>query len=195
MTTGHGHRYALPSGHRLGEYRIDRYLGSGGFGITYLATDENLNLQVAIKEYLPSDLAMRDADNSVMVKTAEDEDDFEWGRERFLDEARSLARFNHPNIVRVQRFFEAHGTSYIVMDYVQGEPLSEVLERKGSLTEAEIHQVVLPLANGLADIRDAGLLHRGIKPTNIITSSPPDARPSPPSRVRRPPRHRARAYI
>ena len=168
MTTSHDHRYALPPGHHLGEYRIDRYLGSGGFGITYLATDENLNLQVAIKEYLPSDLAMRDADNSVVVKTAEDEDDFEWGRERFLDEARSLARFNHPNIVRVQRFFEAHGTSYIVMDYVEGEPLSGLLERKGTLTEAEIHQFVLPLANGLAVIHEAGLLHRDIKPSNII---------------------------
>ena len=168
MTTGHDHRYALPPGHHLGEYRIDRYLGSGGFGITYLATDENLDLQVAIKEYLPSDLAMRDADNSVVVKTAEDEDDFEWGRERFLDEARSLARFNHPNIVRVQRFFEAHGTSYIVMDYVEGEPLSDLLGRKGTLTEAEIHQMILPLADGLADIHEAGLLHRDIKPSNII---------------------------
>ena len=166
MTTAH--RYALPPGHRLGEYCIDRYLGSGGFGITYLATDENLNLQVAIKEYLPSDLAMRDADNSVVVKTAQDEDDFEWGRERFLDEARSLARFNHPNIVRVQRFLEAHGTSYIVMDYVEGEPLSDVLARKGAISEAEIHQLVLPLANGLADIHEAGLLHRDIKPSNII---------------------------
>ena len=168
MTTGHDHRYALPPGHHLGEYRIDRYLGSGGFGITYLATDENLDIQVAIKEYLPSDLAMRDADNSVVVKTAEDEDDFEWGRERFLDEARSLARFNHPNIVRVQRFFEAHGTSYIVMDYVEGQPLWDLLERKGTLTEAEIHQLVLPLADGLAHIHEAGLLHRDIKPSNII---------------------------
>ena len=162
------HRYALPPGHHLGEYRIDRYLGSGGFGITYLATDENLDLQVAIKEYLPSDLALRDADDSVVVKTAEDKVDFEWGRDRFLDEARSLARFNHPNIVRVQRFFEAHGTSYIVMDYIEGEPLSDLLERKSTLTETEIHQLILPLADGLADIHEAGLLHRDIKPSNII---------------------------
>ena len=168
MTIGHDHRYALPPGHRLGEYRIEHYLGSGGFGITYLATDENLDLQVAIKEYLPSDLAMRNADNSVVVKTAEDEGDFEWGRERFLDEARSLARFNHPNIVRVKRFFEAHGTSYIVMDYVDGEPLSNLLKRKGTLTEAEVRQMVLPLADGLAEVHEGGLLHRDIKPNNIL---------------------------
>ena len=152
------HRYALPSGHLLGKYRVDRYLGSGGFGITYLATDENLDLQLAIKEYLPSDLAIRDADNSV-VKTAADEDDFEWGRKRFLDEARSLARFNHPNIVPVQRFFEAQGTSYIVMDYVEGEPVSDLLERRGTLTEVEIRRSVLPLTDGLTAVHGA-VLHR-----------------------------------
>ena len=168
MTANEDHRYALPPGHRLGEYRIERYLGSGGFGITYVATDENLDVQVAIKEYLPSDLAIRNADNSVVVKTTKDEDDFEWGRERFLDEARSLARFNHPNIVRVQRFFKAHGTSYIVMDYVEGEPLSEMLERKGTLTEAEIRRSILPLAAGLEAVHGAGLLHRDIKPGNIV---------------------------
>ena len=129
MPESHGHRYALPPGHRLGEYRIERYLGAGGFGITYTAIDEHLGHRVAIKEYLPTDLAMRDIDDSVVVNSAGNEPDFLWGLDRFLDEARSLAQFDHPNIVRVQRFLEAHGTRYIVMEYVDGEPLSEFLKR------------------------------------------------------------------
>ena len=159
---------ALPPGYRLGEYRIERYLGSGGFGITYSAIDENLNHRVAIKEYLPKSLAMRDANDRVTVATAEDEADFRWGLDRFLDEARALAHFDHPNIVGVKRFIEAHGTGYIVMEFVDGEPLSERLKRKPTLTEAEIREHVLPLAAGLAEIHAAGLLHRDIKPSNIV---------------------------
>ena len=159
---------ALPPGHRLGEYRIERYLGSGGFGITYSAVDEHLDHRVAIKEYLPKSLAMRDANDRVTVATAEDEADFRWGLDRFLDEARALAHFDHPNIVGVKRFLEAHGTGYIVMEYVDGEPLSEMLKRKPTLTEAEIREHVLPLAAGLSEIHAAGLLHRDIKPSNIV---------------------------
>ena len=159
---------ALPPGHRLGEYRIERYLGSGGFGITYSAVDEHLDHRVAIKEYLPKSLAMRDANDRVTVATAEDEADFRWGLDRFLDEARALAHFDHPNIVGVKRFLEAHGTGYIVMEFVDGEPLSEMLKRKPTLTEAEIREHVLPLAAGLSEIHAAGLLHRDIKPSNIV---------------------------
>ena len=159
---------ALPPGRRLGEYRIERCLGSGGFGITYSAIDEHLDRRVAIKEYLPKSLAMRDANDRVTVVTAEDEADFRWGLDRFLDEARALARFDHPNIVGVKRFLEAHGTGYIVMEHVDGEPLSEMLKRKATLTEPEIREHVLPLAAGLSDIHAAGLLHRDIKPSNIV---------------------------
>ena len=162
---------ALPPGHRLGEYRIERYLGSGGFGITYSAIDEHLDRRVAIKEYLPKSLAMRDANDRVAVATTEDEADFRWGLDRFLDEARALAHFDHPNIVGVKRFIEAHGTGYIVMEYVDGEPLSEMLKRKPTLTEPEIREHVLPLAVGLAEIHAAGLLHRDIKPSNIVVSA------------------------
>ena len=159
---------ALPPGYRLGEYRIERYLGSGGFGITYSAIDEHLDHRVAIKEFLPSSLAVRNANDRVTVATAEDEADFQWGLERFLDEARSLARFDHPNIVSVKRFLEAHGTGYIVMEFVDGEPLSEMLKRKPTLTEAEIREHVLPLTGGLAKVHADGLLHRDIKPSNIV---------------------------
>ena len=159
---------ALPPGYRLGEYRIERYLGSGGFGITYSAIDEHLDHRVAIKEFLPSSLAVRNTNGRVTVATAEDEPDFQWGLERFLDEARALARFDHPNIVSVKRFLEAHGTGYIVMEYVDGEPLSEMLRRKPTLTEAEIREHVLPLTGGLAKVHSDGLLHRDIKPSNIV---------------------------
>ncbi len=168
MIASNGHRYALPPGHCLGEYRIERYLGSGGFGITYAAIDENLGHRVAIKEYLPTDLAVRDADNSVVATSSEDEEDFQWGLDRFLDEARSLAQFDHPNIVRVQRFLRAHGTRYIVMEYVDGEPLSEMLKRSCTLTEAEIREHILPITDGLAHIHAGGVLHRDIKPGNIM---------------------------
>ena len=159
---------ALRPGHHLGEYRIERYLGSGGFGITYSAIDEHLDRRVTIKEYLPKSLAIRDANDRGTVVTAEDEVDFRWGLDRFLDEARALAHFDHSNIVGIKRFLEAHGTGYIVMEYVDGEPLSEMLKRKPTLTEPEIREHVLPLAAGLAEIHAAGLLHRDIKPSNIL---------------------------
>ena len=168
MASDSANLIALPPGFRLGEYRIERYLGSGGFGITYAAIDENLNRRVAIKEYLPKALAMRDDDARVTFATAEDEDDFRWGLDRFLDEARALARFDHPNIVSVERFIEAHGTGYIVMEHVDGESLSELLRRKPTLTEAEIRENVLPVAAGLDEVHRAGLLHRDIKPSNIV---------------------------
>ena len=103
---------ALPQGYALNEYRIESTLGVGGFGLTYLATDSNLNLKVAIKEYLPAELAMRGSDQSVKSKSESTLETFNWGRSRFLDESRTLASFRHPNIVRVMRFFEANQTGH-----------------------------------------------------------------------------------
>src|SRR5215470_4362889 len=99
---------ALPKGYALHEYKIEQTLGIGGFGLTYLATDSNLNLKVAIKEYLPGDLAQRGEDQSVRPKAESTSDSFKWGLSRFLGEARTLASFRHPNNVRVPRFFEAN---------------------------------------------------------------------------------------
>src|SRR5687768_8647733 len=93
---------ALPRGYSLHEYRIDSVLGAGGFGLTYLATDGNLNLKVAVKEYLPSEFAARGGDKTVQPKSSgAATESFEWGLRRFMDEARTLASFRHPNIVRV----------------------------------------------------------------------------------------------
>ena len=162
------HRLALSQGTRVQDFQFHRVLGHGGFGITYLGWNVTLDIPVAIKEYLPADLAMREQDMSVLPKSAGDEEDFHWGLDRFLDEARVMARFRHPNIVQVQHFFQAHGTAYIVMEYVEGETLSDLLKRRGTLMETELNNILLPLLVGLIEVHEAGILHRDIKPGNIL---------------------------
>ena len=107
---------ALPADYALQEYRIERVLGVGGFGLTYLAIDTNLKLRVALKEYLPAEIAIRGADHSVTPNSSQSAEDFMWGKRRFLDESRTLASLRHPNIVRVMRFFEANGSAYMRRD-------------------------------------------------------------------------------
>ena len=162
------HRLALPRGTRIDDFEFHRVLGHGGFGLTYLGWNLRLDIPVAIKEYLPSDLAVREQDLSVVPKSSSDASDFQWGLARFVDEARTLARFQHPNIVRVHHFFEAHGTAYIAMEYAEGETLSARLARRGTLREAELLGLVLPLLDGLAVVHGENVLHRDIKPGNII---------------------------
>jgi serine/threonine protein kinase len=159
---------ALPNGYALQEYRIESTLGVGGFGLTYLATDSNLNLQVAIKEYLPADLALRSADQSVKSKSVNTLETFNWGRARFLDESRTLASFRHPNIVRVMRFFEANQTAYMVMEFVAGKSLAEWVAPQRPLSEQLLKALALPLLDGLELIHAAGYLHRDIKPGNVF---------------------------
>ena len=161
------HVHALPRGYRFEEYEVVRVLGSGGFGITYLAFDDNLDKAVAIKEYLPSDLAIRQA-STVIPRSSSDENDFEWGLDRFLDEAKTLARFKHNNIIQVHRFFRAHGTAYIVMEYAEGATLNKRLVTHGAYAEAELKDMLLPIIDGLKKVHAADYLHRDIKPGNII---------------------------
>ena len=161
------HKQALPPGFRLGSYRVVRVLGAGGFGVTYLCEHGGLGVMVAVKEYLPNDIAVRSG-NAVAPKSAADREGYQWGLGRFLDEARTLARFEHRNVVRVRDYFEANDTAYIVMDYEDGEPLDRVLERKGTLTEAQIKRVLLPIVAGLRQVHAAGFLHRDVKPANIF---------------------------
>ncbi len=157
---------ALPLGYTLNEYTIEALLGTGGFAITYLARDNNLQCQVAIKEYLPHDLAVRTHGERVCALAA-DAHEYRAGLERFLAESRVLAGFRHANIVRVTRFFEANDTAYMVMDYEQGEPLREWIVRNDPLDEALILKMFLPLLDGLDVVHQAGVLHRDIKPANI----------------------------
>ena len=162
------HRLALPRGTSIGDFEFHRVLGHGGFGLTYLGWNLSLDIPVAIKEYLPSDLAVREQDLSVAPKSSSDASDFQWGLDRFVEEARMLARFQHPNLIQVHQFFEAHGTAYIVMEYAEGETLAERLARQGVLSETELLDMVLPLLDGLAVVHQANVLHRDIKPGNII---------------------------
>ena len=160
------HKQALPTGYRLQNYRIEGVLGVGGFGVTYLAAHATLGHRVAIREYLPNEFAIRDG-TTVHPKSTSDRSDFEWGLTRFLEEAKTLARFEHRNLVRVRDYFEANHTAYIVMDYEDGEPLDRLLERHGTLTEAQLKRVLLPIVDGLREVHAAGFLHRDIKPSNV----------------------------
>ena len=158
---------ALPPEYRLHWYVLERVLGQGGFGITYLARDTNLDQQVAIKEYLPIDVATRKLDSTVRPRADDQTDRYRWGLDRFIREARTLARFDHPNIVRVHSVFEFNNTAYMVMRFEEGENFAALLERRRTLPEPELLRVLLPVLDGLELIHNAGFIHRDIKPDNI----------------------------
>ena len=168
MTGSPVFRNALPLQSMLHEYRIEQVLGAGGFGITYRARDTNLDKDVAVKEYLPGELALRAADGKVMPQATQHEAGYRWGLDRFLLEARTLGKFSHPNIVRVLRYFEANATAYVVMDYENGDPLKTVLQLDPQPPEAKLKALLAPLLEGLAAVHAAGFLHRDIKPDNIF---------------------------
>ena len=152
-----------------GSYRITRVVGSGGFGITYEAEDINLATQVAIKEYYPFDFGDRDATMSVKPKSDRHRQTFDWGRSNFLQEARTLARFEHPSIVRVTRVFEANSTAYMVMRFEQGQSFENWLANLGRPpTQDELDAIVAPLLGALEMMHAANFLHRDIAPDNII---------------------------
>ena len=161
-------RHALPKGYEIEGYRIEKVLGAGGFGVTYLAHEIAINRKVAIKEYLPSGIAARGRDDvSVHPISNADRENFQWGLDRFRKEAQTLVTFRHNNIVTVYRYFEANGTAFLVMAYEDGESLAKILERAGTLTEEEIHDILVPLLSGLEHVHSSGFLHRDIKPGNI----------------------------
>ena len=119
-----------------GSYRIERVVGSGGFGITYEAEDMNLATTVALKEYYPVEFGDRDATMSVRPKSERHKKTFEWGRASFLQEARTLARFGHPSIVRVTRVFEANSTAYMVMALRAGAELRGLAQEPRAAADA-----------------------------------------------------------
>ncbi len=169
VAVGKDLRGALPAGARLRGYEILAVLGHGGFGVTYRARDTTLGRDVAIKEYLPTAVAIREDGTTVLPRSTALADEFRWGRERFLQEARTLAKLDGaPAIVRVFDFLEANGTAYMVMALLDGEPLNQRLKREGRLSQPAIERLLDPLLDGLAAVHAAGFLHRDIKPDNIM---------------------------
>ena len=163
------HPAALPKGHRIGEYEIVRVLGAGGFGVTYLAFDHQLDGPVALKEYFPAEAARRGTGWGVAPSTTGSQALFTWGLDRFIDEARSLHRLRHANVVRAHRYVQAHGTAYIVMEYVEGKSLQQVIREGGRLTPDAWRRWLDPLLDGLAHVHGHGYLHRDLKPAHIMT--------------------------
>ena len=161
------HHNALPSGYKLHWYVIGSVIGKGGFGITYLALDTNLDQRVAIKEFLPVELATRSNNSHVHPISEDHSDTYGWGLNRFVTEARTLAKFRHPNVVRVMSVFEANSTAYMVMEYERGESLEKLLKAKKITGEAKLRSLVMPLLDGLKVVHEAGFIHRDIKPDNI----------------------------
>jgi serine/threonine protein kinase len=164
------HLIALPGGTELaGDYKIDRVLGAGGFGVTYLAEEIALSRKVSIKEYFPSDFAARDKDGSATPRSESCNGDYSWGLERFIEEAQTLAKFNHSNIVRVYRTFRANNTAYMVLHFEEGQSLKSWLKGLNRAPrQKELDAIITPLLDALQTIHKAEFLHRDIAPDNII---------------------------
>jgi TPR repeat protein len=156
-----------------GRYIAGGVLGQGGFGITYLGLDSLLGLKLAIKEYYPAGVAVRNtANRTVMTASSEPREDFKRGMEKFLEEARILARFEgQPNIVSVRDFFEENGTAYMVMTYLEGRTLQKYLEEQGGrLSFRDAMDTLSPVMDALDEVHASGLIHRDISPDNIFVT-------------------------
>lgn len=159
--------HALQPGYMLNEYRIEKKLGEGGFGITYLAIDTHLDMRVAIKEYLPSDFAMRQSDVTIAPKSSALKEGFDWGLNAFIDEAKTIAQFDAPNIVKIHRFFKGNGTAYIVMEYCDGGSLNQRI-KISTYSEQATRALLEELIKGLQVVHSNHIFHRDIKPDNIM---------------------------
>ena len=160
---------ALPTGAQLARYQLSRVLGTGSFGITYRARDLDRGIDVAIKEYLPKEIAERASGEQVQLRSPEHERFYQWGMDRFVTEAQILAQFRHPNIVKVLNYFHANGTAYFVMEYQAGRDLNQVIKSldKG-MNEEQIRAWLIPVLGGVNAIHEKNYLHRDVKPGNIF---------------------------
>ena len=160
----------LPAGYVLNGYRIEKPLSSGGFSIVYLARDE-AGTPYAIKEYLPSSMPLRTEGTDVQITDEADLSVFRHGLKCFFEEGRALAMISHPNVVRVENFFRANETCYMVMQYVRGRTLQFHIQRnRHEFTEGFIRRLFTHLMNGLREVHANKLLHLDIKPANVFIS-------------------------
>jgi len=170
---------ALPAGTVLREWRLEDVLGVGGFGIVYKARGIYFDELVAIKEYFPSSISERDAEDTVVPIDSDAEEVHALGLKKFVEEAKLLWNLStptrHPNIVSVRSLFEIHGTAYMVMDFEDGTSLSKMLKQGRKFNERSLWSIVQPVAEGLDRAHRVGVLHRDIKPPNILINE--DGRP------------------
>jgi len=170
---------ALPSGTVLREWRLEEVLGVGGFGIVYKGRGVYFDELVAIKEYFPSSISERDAEATVVPIDSDAEEVHALGLKKFVEEAKLLWNLStpsrHPNIISVRSLFEIHGTAYMVMDFEDGLSLSKMLKQGRRFNERSLWNIVQPIAEGLDRAHRVGVLHRDIKPPNILINE--DNRP------------------
>jgi len=160
---------ALPPGTKIGEYEIQKVLGVGGFGITYLMRDEGLKKDFALKEYFPEGLVRREGSGVRFAANPKSENDYRWGKKKFYDEAQLLAQFSHPNIVSVKRVFEANDTAYMVLDLIKGGTLEQWLQRLDSPpTQDEIDLICAPLLAALELVHANSVFHLDFSPENVM---------------------------
>ena len=167
-TSGTGNPSALPPGTRLAEFEVLRVVGMGGFGIVYLAFDHALEREVAIKEYMPSSLVGRTATLHVSLRSQADAESFDIGLKSFVNEARLLASFDHPSLLKVLRFWEANGTAYMAMPVLRGQTLKQMRQAAGTApSEAWMRDLLASMLDALERLHGAKVYHRDIAPDNI----------------------------
>ncbi len=170
---------ALHAGHRLAEFEILGLVGEGGFGIVYLAQDHSLHRRVAIKEYMPAMLASRAPDaTTVLVRSSQHAETFEIGLRSFVNEARLLARFDHPALVKVFRFWEGNGTAYMAMPYYEGRNLRQICQERDphdAFDESWLLRTLAPVIDALEVMHAQNVFHRDVAPDNILLLA--DGRP------------------
>jgi len=159
----------LPVGSRLAEFEVTRVIGQGGFGVVYEAWDHTLERVVAIKEYLPTSLSTRQHDGTVVPLSERHRETFDLGMRSFINEARLLAQFDHPSLLKVYRFWQEKGTTYMVMPFYRGETLREALVAiPAGVDEAWLIRIMDGITQALAVMHGANCYHRDIAPDNII---------------------------